>query len=96
VQSNRIHVYQLFSGERMVIQNIDRRHDGAAAGSNAQPMSEIVTTSLLVQRRTGTIGAIEYLKAHGVHGAVIQRVLSGKVMRAADAQALDLAAGAAV
>lgn len=70
-------------------QRTERRATGA---HGPDPVSGIVTKSLLVQRRTGTVGAIEYLKANGVHCAVIQRVLGGTAVRGEDRQALrDLA-----
>jgi hypothetical protein len=80
----------------MTTQHNERRRDAGGPNTNRQPMSDIVTRSLLVQRRTGTIGAIEYLKGHDVQGAVIQRVLGGAVMRTEDARALrEIADGAA-
>lgn len=54
--------------------------------------SAIVRRGLLMQRDTGTVSALEYLKAHAVETAVIQRVLSGQSLREEDAQALDLVA----
>jgi hypothetical protein len=58
---------------------IDRRADG----------NQVVTTGLLVQRQSGTVSAIEYLKNNDVRANVIQRVMSGAELRQADKRALD-------
>jgi len=52
----------------------------------------IVRRGLLMQRDTGTVSALEYLKANAVASPVIQRVLSGQARREDDALALDLVA----
>lgn len=54
--------------------------------------STIVRRGLLMQRDTGTVSALEYLKANAVESTVIQRVLSGQALREEDALALDLVA----
>ena len=43
--------------------------------------TDIVRQGMRLQKCIGTIGAIEYLKLHGVSGAVIARVLSGRLIR---------------
>lgn len=45
---------------------------------------ELVRHGMALQSSTGTVGAIEYLKAHGVQAAVIQRVLTGSPIRGED------------
>lgn len=56
--------------------------------------ADVVRRGLLVQRDMGTISAIEFLKAHAVDAAIIQRVLSGNVVRAEDRDALAALSGA--
>jgi len=41
-----------------------------------------------MQHTTGTVSAIEFLKANTVDGTVIQRVLSGNPVRGEDVHAL--------
>jgi hypothetical protein len=56
-----------------------------AARSMASGKVETATVighAVRLQASLGTPGAVEYLKAHAVHAAVIMRVLSGGVMRA--------------
>lgn len=48
------------------------------------PSADIVRHGMSLQSDTGTISAIEYLKANGIESAVIQRVLSGSPVRAED------------
>lgn len=45
---------------------------------------ELVRHGMGLQSSAGTVGAIEYLKAHGIHAAVIQRVLTGSPIRGED------------
>jgi len=61
----------------------------------AEYTSTIVRRGLLMQRDTGTVSALEYLKAKAVTTTVIRRVLSGQALREEDARALDLVAGMA-
>lgn len=79
----------------MHISQIDRR--GAAPGdmadnSLANPYagaSHVVRQGILIQASLGTRSAVEFLKQHGVHGAVIHRVLTGEQVRGDDRTALD-------
>ena len=55
------------------------------AGFAASPdISNVIQHGLLLQGRTGTLSAVEHLKAHKVPGSVIGRVLSGGAMRIED------------
>ena len=67
----------------MDIQITERRQAGAQAGKPSARTASI-RESLRVQRQSGTVSAIEYLKSAGVGGAVIQRVLSGAATRSDD------------
>jgi hypothetical protein len=62
----------------MQTQQANRRadHDIDKAG--------IVRQGMRIQARLGTIGAVEYLKARDVGGAVIRRVLTSQQVRADD------------
>lgn len=68
----------------MNIRPAERRHPPYRGPANLPSTSDAIRESLLVQRQTGTVSAIEYLKSNGVSGAVIQRVLSGHAMRSED------------
>lgn len=68
---------------------IDRRKLSAGDPAGSDAPAATVTKGLLVQRLSGTVSAIEYLKNNGVGSPVIQRVLSGDAVRRADAQALQ-------
>jgi hypothetical protein len=50
--------------------------------------SAVVREGILMKHRTGTVSAIEYLKANEISGVVIQRVLAGSGLRSEDALAL--------
>jgi hypothetical protein len=65
---------------------IDRRArmPGASAGADLSKTTRIVREGVLLQPCLGTVGAIEYLKAHDVSSAVIARVLSRERMRQED------------
>lgn len=65
---------------------IDRRATmpGAAASADLLKTTRIVRQGLLLQACLGTVGAVEYLKAHAIAGAVIGRVLSGECVRQED------------
>lgn len=66
----------------------ERRSDAHRDTRGHEYNAEIVRRGLLVQREMGTISAIEFLKANAVEAAIIQRVLSGNAVRAADQEAL--------
>ncbi|WP_306396598.1 hypothetical protein [Telluria beijingensis] len=51
--------------------------------------THVVRQGILVQASLGTRSAVEFLKQHGVHGAVIHRVLMGENVRGDDQAALD-------
>lgn len=70
----------------MTTPTIDRRAAGpvADAASSESDATRIVQQGLLIQACLGTIGAVEFLKAHRIDGAVIQRVLTGGHIRAGD------------
>ena len=65
---------------------IDRRATvpGAATSADSLRTTRIVRQGLLLQACLGTVGAVEYLKAHAIAGAVIGRVLSGERVRQED------------
>jgi len=81
--------------KQMQVSQIDRR--GAAPGdmadnSLANPYAgatHVVRQGILIQASLGTRSAVEFLKQHGVHGAVIHRVLLGEQVRGDDRTALD-------
>jgi len=52
----------------------------------------VVRQGMLVQAAMGTLSAVEFLKQHGVQGAVIQRVLTSEQVRVEDQQVLGQAA----
>lgn len=52
----------------------------------------VVRQGILIQASLGTRSAVEFLKQHGVHGAVIHRVLMGESVRDDDQAALDATA----
>ena len=56
----------------------------AEAHPAAHDVSNAIKHGLLLQGRTGTLSAVEHLKAHKVPGSVIGRVLSGGAMRIED------------
>lgn len=64
----------------------DRRMKLATAGAIRYPsdMTTTVQQGLLVQAGLGTVGAVEYLKAHDIGAAVIERVLTSADVRDAD------------
>lgn len=74
----------------MHVSQIDRRAaaNQASAGSvNASPYADaahIVRQGIVIQSSLGTRSAVEFLKQHGVHGAVIHRVLMGEQVRSDD------------
>lgn len=49
----------------------------------------VVRQAIALQASMGTRGAVEFLKAYGIHGAVIGRVLSGGAIRTEDSLARD-------
>ena len=65
---------------------IDRRASlpGAAASADISRTTRIVRQGVLLQACLGTVGAVEYLKAHAITGPVIGRVLSGEHVRQED------------
>lgn len=67
---------------------IDRRVTSLCQHGGARFDACIVTESLVVQHLSGTMSAIEYLKANDVHGAIIERVLASFRVRRRDAEAL--------
>lgn len=83
----------------MQVSQIDRR--GAAPSDMADApvanpvfnpyagATDIVRQGILIQASLGTRSAVEFLKQHGVHGAVIHRVLTGDNVRDDDQVALD-------
>lgn len=46
--------------------------------------SHVVRQGMVIQANLGTRSAVEFLKRHGVHGAVIHRVLMGEQVRGSD------------
>jgi hypothetical protein len=80
----------------MTFQQRERRVDVQSDSATGQASADLVRKGLLIQYDTGTVGAIEYLKASGIGAAVIQRVLSGNAMRVEDRLMLDNHAATAV
>ena len=66
--------------------NIDRRAALPATGTETDrpEMTRIVRQALLLQAYFGSVGAVEYLKAHDVSGELIVRLMSGERLRAED------------
>jgi hypothetical protein len=66
--------------------NIDRRAalPATGTGTDRPEMTRIVRQALLLQAYFGSVGAIEYLKAHEVSGELIVRLMSGERLRAED------------
>ena len=65
---------------------IDRRYVGLPY-MQSNPYAEathIVRQGMQIQASLGTLSAVEFLKQHGVHGAVIHRVLMGELVRMDD------------
>jgi hypothetical protein len=52
-------------------------------------ITSVVRQGILLQTCMGTIGAVEYLKAHAIDSRVISRVLSGGGVREEDKLRLD-------
>jgi len=50
--------------------------------------AHVVRQGMGIQASMGTRSAVEFLKQHGVHGAVIHRVLMGEQVRSDDPVAL--------
>jgi len=81
--------------KQMQVNQIDRR--GAASDDRADRglaypyagATHVVRQGILIQASLGTRSAVEFLKQHGVHGAVIHRVLMGEQVRGDDQAALD-------
>ena len=59
----------------------ERRADLPAHHVNAFAVTDVVRQGLGLQACLGTVGAVEYLKANGINGAIIGRVLSGGRVR---------------
>lgn len=69
---------------------LDRRFP--ADDPNTNPYADathIVRQGIHIQASLGTRSAVEYLKQHGVHGAVIHRVLMREQVRGDDEVAVD-------
>lgn len=82
----------------MQASHIERRAAAAAAstdntGSPYLDASHVVRQGIAIQASLGTRSAVEFLKQHQIHGAVIHRVLMGEQVRGDDRAAL---AGGAV
>jgi hypothetical protein len=67
---------------------VERRKPSGLDGAAFPSRSDVVRKSLHVKDEIGTVGALEYLRAHAVHGAVIQRILSDGTMRSEDREAV--------
>ena len=72
----------------MFIHPADRRLPQRSDIAGSPYLTDVVREGLLLQHSTGTVSAIEFLKANAVDGIVIQRVLSGNPVRSEDAHAL--------
>lgn len=82
----------------MQVSHTDRRSPAPsdiADNSMTNPYAgatHVVRQGILIQASLGTRSAVEFLKQHGVHGAVIHRVLMGESVRDDDQAALDAVA----
>ena len=68
----------------MDIVHSDRRAGLPQAGGAHTETTRIVREGVLLQAWMGTVGAVEFLKAHAVSGAVIRRVLGREQLRQED------------
>jgi len=71
---------------QMQVSKIDRRYVGLPY-MQSNPYADathIVRQGMQIQASLGTLSAVEFLKQHGVHGAVIHRVLMGEQVRMDD------------
>ena len=70
---------------------LDRRNSSHTASATAHSVdtAQVVRQAIILQAYVGTRGAVEYMKAHQVHGAVINRVLSGGALRHLDRLSRD-------
>jgi hypothetical protein len=68
----------------MSTSTVDRRAQRHQNAFETGLASEVVRLALTIQRDTGTVSAIEFLKSNGFGSAVIQRVLSRASIRAED------------
>lgn len=79
----------------MQVSQIDRRYAAMSdvpANLSANPYADatqVVRQGINIQASLGTRSAVEFLKQHGVHGAVIHRVLMGDQVRTDDQVAID-------
>lgn len=71
----------------------DRRSGGGANEGGRESMSDVVRKALLIQRRDGTVSAIEYMKLGRVPSAVIERIASGSAIRSDDTAMLATDSG---
>jgi len=55
---------------------------------NTPSMTSLIQRGMLLQRDTGTISAIEFMKSASIGSSVIARVLSNHCVRLEDAQAV--------
>ena len=71
---------------QMQASQIDRRYAGLPY-MQSNPYADAthsVRQGMQIQASLGTLSAVEFLKQHGVHGAVIHRVLMGEHVRMDD------------
>lgn len=68
---------------------VERRVPSQLDGALILSKSDVVRQSLLVRRQIGTVGALEFLRSHAVHSAVIQRVLAEGAVRAEDREPMQ-------
>jgi len=66
----------------------DRRTPSSVAGVTVRDRTDIVTEALIIQHWSGTVGAIEFLRAYRIDGAVIRRVMYGAAVRQIDRKTL--------
>ncbi len=73
----------------MTVQQLERRVERRCGRQGMDFSAGIIRCGLLVQRYSGTVSAVEYLKTKGVDAHVIARVLSGAPVRLEDRLATD-------
>ena len=72
----------------MTVHQLERRARPLLSGDRERTTADIVRLGLAAQRTTGTVSAVELLKANKIDGAIIQRVLSGTALRTEDKEYL--------
>jgi hypothetical protein len=78
--------------ETLLVERRSLRQPGAINATTIET-EHLVRQAIVLQTAVGTRGAVEYMKAHQIHGAVIGRVLSGGAIRVLDQKSRDKSLG---